>query len=767
MTGWKVTDLCAAAPPDYPFAVDRSGASDRVDVHGAAVYRIGIRPIEAFTDFRGDPLRTKIVRSNQADDPIDLGVRPHPIERGLGRFGRQSAAPARAVNRPSEIDTWPRPLGMVNTHTPNHVSCRVLDDTPLTVPALLPMADHVHCVLPREIEAAGRLEQCDLLLLDDLRIPEDIHERLGICQLRDAQQQSRRFYRTGWKAQGRYRTGLLDVWFPHDDRPRRNPRAGAFLRVGFREFARAEHLHFVRIHDHAPETSAALHENRVAGGRFDETRRVLTHVSSDLPHLPEQGYLPRVCPHFVRGNVPIRHSCNLSKHNCDVFGESDTYGAGLMPEGRTVSHALLVAIVAAAVAGTTSDVGSWNDAGRLATVESLVDRHTWQMDGSIFLARTMDRAYIEGHFYSHRSPTPSLALAAIYQVAQWTTGLKAAESPAAFCYTMALFSSGLVYIIAVLSVERLAGLTDLTAAVRWPLTWSFAFGTVALTYSRAVNDHLYLLGVFGLLFVGLVNCASRGWAHASQWNLVALGTLLGLGYSIDLGVGPVLVLCVLAYLASELRPLPRLAPVLVGALPWIALHHGVTYMIGGTFKPLGAVAEYMTSWQGSPFTVENLTGLGWAHTSVAGFLIYTVGFLVGPKGFLVHNPVLFFLPPALLLGWCVPRHGRGLVWCSVALMLGTWLMYAISSNNYAGETASIRWFVPLLVPSYYLLMLAVKERPNLRNDIFIVGVWSIVLGLLLWRRGPWISSIGPRLWVVNAGALVTWTVYRLTRRPSR
>ena len=731
------------------------------------MYRVDVGSIEALTDLGGDALGAKIVGPDKADNAGNRCVRPSPFECGARRLGGHSAAPPGAMDRPAEVDARPGPLGMIEPNAADYLSRWLLHHRPLAVATQLPVSNHVAGILSREIEAAGRLEQCDLLLLDDLRIPEDTHESLGIGQLRDAQQQSRRFYRTGWKAQGRYRTGLLDVWFPHDDRPRRNPRTGAFLRVGFREFARAEHLHFVRIHDHAPETSAALHENRVAGGRFDETRRVLTHVSSDLPHLPEQGYLPRVCPHFVRGNVPIRHSCNLSKHNCDVFGESDTHGAGLMPEGRTVSHALLVAIVAAAVAGTTSDVGSWNDAGRLATVESLVDRHTWQMDGSIFLARTMDRAYIEGHFYSHRSPTPSLALAAIYQVAQWTTGLKAAESPAAFCYTMALFSSGLAYIIAVLSVERLAGLTDLTAAVRWPLTWSFAFGTVALTYSRAVNDHIYLLGVFGLLFVGLVNCASRGWTHATQWNLVALGTLLGLGYSIDLGVGPVLVLCVLAYLASELRPLLRLAPVLVGALPWIALHHGVTYMIGGTFRPLGAVAEYMTSWQGSPFTVENLTGLGWAHTSVAGFLIYTVGFLVGPKGFLVHNPVLFFLPPALLLGWCTSRHSRGLVWCSVALMLGTWLMYAMNSNNFAGETASIRWFVPLLVPSYYLLMLAVKERPNLRNDIFIVGVWSIVLGLLLWRRGPWISSIGPRLWVVNAGALVTWTVYRLTRRPRR
>ena len=429
-----------------------------------------------------------------------------------------------------------------------------------------------------------------------------------------------------------------------------------------------------------------------------------------------------------------------------------------------VSRTLFFAAVAVAAAGATSDAGSWNDAGRLATVESLVDRHTWRMDESIFLPRTLDRAYIGGHFYSHRSPVPALGLAAIYQVAQWITGLRAAENPSTFCYTMALFSSGLAYVIAVLSVERLTALTDVPRATRWPLTWSFAFGTLALTYSRAVNDHILLLGIFGLLFGVLTRCASHGWTAASGSQLAALGTLIGIGYSIDLGIGPVLVACVLGYLGAVLRPVHRASTVIVAAVPWIALHHGLTYMIGGTLRPLGAIAEYMTNWPGSPFTVDNLTGLGWAHGSAAGFSIYAMGLLVGFKGFLVHNPMLFVVIPALLFGWCAPRHGRGLVWCSLALIGGTWLMYAINSNNYAGETISIRWFLPLLVPAYYLLILAAKQRPDLRTDLVIVGAWSIVLGMLLWRRGPWVSSIGPRLWVVNTCALASWMIYRITRR---
>jgi hypothetical protein len=429
-------------------------------------------------------------------------------------------------------------------------------------------------------------------------------------------------------------------------------------------------------------------------------------------------------------------------------------------------EALFVVAVVAAFAGTATDVGSWNDAARLATVESLVDRHTWRIDESVLFSRTMDRAYIDGHFYSHRSPLPSLALAAIYQFTQLVMGLNAAKSPGVFCYTLTLLSSGVAYVVAVMSFDRLAVRTGLSAPLRWPLTWSFAFGTIALTYSRAVNDHVFLLAVFALLNLSLWNRAQRAWNDVAIRHLIAIGTLTGVGYSIDLGVGPVLAACVLTYVGAASRRISHLSIVALTAFPWIALHYALTWMIGRTFRPLGAVAEYMTTWPGSPFTVDNLTGLGWAHGSVAGFGVYAIGLLVGPKGFLLHNPVLFFLPASFGIVRRAASPERALAWYSIAVMAGTWLIYAITSNNYAGETASVRWFVPLLAPSYYLLTLALKHRPEMRNEVVLVSLWSIVLGVLLWRRGPWVPSIGLRLWVVNLAALFTWIAYRAKWRPS-
>ncbi len=45
---------------------------------------------------------------------------------------------------------------------------------------------------------------------------------------------------------------------------------------------------------------------------------------------------------------------------------------------------LAAAVVVAAVSAHPY-AGGWNDGSRLATVESLVDRHTWAIDDSIFV----------------------------------------------------------------------------------------------------------------------------------------------------------------------------------------------------------------------------------------------------------------------------------------------------------------------------------------------------------------------------------------------
>jgi hypothetical protein len=244
------------------------------------------------------------------------------------------------------------------------------------------------------------------------------------------------------------------------------------------------------------------------------------------------------------------------------------------------------------------------------------------------------------------------------------------------------------------------------------------------------------------------------------WGLLAgAGTLAGLGYTIDLGAGPPLLACALALVAWRCRSWRALAVFGLAAAPWLALHHAVNYATGGTFKPANAVPEYFL-WEGCPFTPQNMTGV-WNHAGAGHFLLYAAALLFGKHGFLGHNlPLLLSLPAVVAL---LRRRSAELpevlfagFWCG-----GTWLAYAATSNNYSGQCCSIRWFVPLLAPAYYVLAVFLKHYPGRRGDLLVLSGWGVVMMAVAWGYGPWMRHMVPGFWPLQGAALLCWLVYRL------
>ena len=450
-------------------------------------------------------------------------------------------------------------------------------------------------------------------------------------------------------------------------------------------------------------------------------------------------------------------------------------------EGMVILAATVVALVSA-----QTHAGSWNDGSRLATVECLVDHHTLAIDQSIYVAvpaandpvrrfpyassdpdmmttlrvGTADKLFIDGHFYSDKSPVPALLMAIFYQVLQWLTGLRAAFQPEAFCWAMTVFSSGLPYIVAVWAVHRMGGVLELPLATQIALTASFALATLAPAYARNINNHVLLLGVAAALMLGLARLGAMAGSTRPTWLLLTtLGTLAGFGYSIDLGTGPPLFACALVLVTWRCRSIAGVGLFVLGALPWLVLHHAVNYAVGGTFKPANAVAAHFL-WEGCPFNAQNMTGT-WKHESVYDFLSYALSLLFGKRGFVGHDVPLFLSLtamaallrrrigelPELLFAGC---------WCG-----GTWLAYACLSNNSSGLCCSIRWFLPLLAPAYYVLAVALRHRPEWRGDLLILSGWGAVLAALAWWRGPWVDVMLAAYWPLLGAALSCWFGYRL------
>ena len=446
------------------------------------------------------------------------------------------------------------------------------------------------------------------------------------------------------------------------------------------------------------------------------------------------------------------------------------------PAGVSRDITLGVFLVATVVAllSACPDAGSWYDGSRLATVESLVDQRTWVIDQSIFVqptrtlrglpypaseqallaSGTQDKLLIGGHYYSDKSPVPALFMAGVYQVLQWATGLVAREHPARFCYLLTLFSSGLAYVIAVCCLDRLA--INLDTATRLLLTLGFAFATVALPYARQVNNHILLLAICVALLLLLT--------PRTRLQLVAAGTLIGAGYTIDLGLGPVLVLSTAGLVGYRTRSFRSVALLLGAAFPWFALHHYLNWRIGGTFSPANAQAAYF-AWPGSPFAAANMTGR-WAHDSIRHFAVYALDLLFGKRGFLGHNLALFLaVPAAVVLIRRRIAETPEIIWAS-CLFVGGWLVYAFTSTNYSGLCASIRWYVPLLAPAYYVLVLLLRHAPRYRGDLLVLTIFGFPIGFLMWWKGPWMTHMLPGFWFLQAGALLTWLGFQFSPRKS-
>ena len=446
------------------------------------------------------------------------------------------------------------------------------------------------------------------------------------------------------------------------------------------------------------------------------------------------------------------------------------------------------ALLLAAV-GARNYAGSWNDGSRLASVESIVDRHTLAVDDSIFvlapaaLARdrlaspydapalratgTKDKLLVGGHFYSDKPQVPSVLMAAAYWIVREVVGLEAAENPRRFCYLMTLLSAGVGYAIAVWSVfaiSRAVGHADLPAMV---LAASLALGTVALPYSRHVNSHVMLLAVAGLIFLNLEKIARC--ISAVRGRSFLIGSLAGLAYAIDPGAGMVLAIFACIAVAIMNRKAASLAPVLVAASPWIAAHHALNYSIGHTIAPANTVVAYL-SWLGSGFDASNITGT-LPNRSAWRTAVYSLALLFGKRGFVGHNLPLFMAIPATVVVLADRKRlgqlERWVILCAASVCIATWAMYSLLSTNYSGLSCSIRWFVLMLAPAYLALAVFLRERPQYWNPFLALSFWGAVLASMMWWQGPWNQHLVHGYWLVQACALITAGVQVFWLRESR
>ncbi|MBA4063348.1 MAG: hypothetical protein C0501_06480 [Isosphaera sp.] len=432
---------------------------------------------------------------------------------------------------------------------------------------------------------------------------------------------------------------------------------------------------------------------------------------------------------------------------------------------------------ALAAAGARPQPGGLNDGSRLATAESLIDRGTLAIDDSVFvrpppdlaarvpipddpdlpytvLHGTQDKVLIGGRFYSDKPMVPAVLVAAAYRLLMPLGLPQPGDRPDVFCRVATILTCAPAYAAAVGFMWVLGRRAGLSAG--WRLAWlgGFALATVLPAYTRNVNAGLPLTAAAAAAAVCLARVAPVG-----------AGTAAGVAYAVDPVTGGLLVVAAAVAVGVRTRRAFPVVVLLVAAFPWAAAHHAVNYAVGGVWVPLGLVPEYL-AWPGSPFDRSNMTGL-FRHDP-AGLAEYLRMLFFGRNGFLVTNLPLLL---AAGFGWRVlakPGPGRVEVAALACWAAGVVAVYALLSDNWGGGCLSVRWFVPLVVPGFWVLARLLAEYPTYRADFAVLAGCGLVTAVGVWPCGPWVSAAVPRTDYVAWPAVGLWAAVRaraVLRRP--
>lgn len=330
----------------------------------------------------------------------------------------------------------------------------------------------------------------------------------------------------------------------------------------------------------------------------------------------------------------------------------------------------------------------WNDTSRWATAESLVTAGSLTIDNSVFAA-TGDKVFVDGHFYSDKPPMAAVFAAVVYwPLHQLGITLHVGRSLAHFLVTLVLMKGA--WLLGALAFHAALRHTPLDPRSKVLATLALAVGSLYFTWSATLNNHL--LAASGLA-IGFCFLLDARFGHRPNRHLAAAGLCLALAGTIDVPTSIFFALFGL-YVLRDARLRAGIGYYLFPGIVISGLALAMNYSIHGSVLPVNVVRAYF-EYPGSPWAgSDGLTGM-----EVGGSLStarYAVLTLIGPRGFLLYNPFLWI---ALLeLGRGLGRKGvfyyEGVVIASGSLMLVAY--YMLMSNNYAGWSYSIRWFVPLL-----------------------------------------------------------------------
>ncbi|HEV3089357.1 MAG TPA: hypothetical protein VGX96_19285 [Candidatus Elarobacter sp.] len=362
---------------------------------------------------------------------------------------------------------------------------------------------------------------------------------------------------------------------------------------------------------------------------------------------------------------------------------------------------------------------SWNDTSRLATVDSLVSRHTFAIDDSPFAAQTKDKYRFGGHTYSDKPPALALQGAAVAAVLA-PFGITPVREPGRAIYLITLFTVGAWFALGcayAYAFARLLGCEPRRAVLVAALT---GLGTLALPYATVLVNHVpagaaALAGVYHLVRAG------ERFAHA-----VAGALFLTLAFAFDASA---IVFALAAVVLLWGAPVRIWAAFVAASIPLVLAQLAFNAAVS---TGVGPPAMNQTTWADPSSAFHRADQSVFLFASAGDYLRYMTYLLVGDKGLISYTPLTLLCAYGFVRMWAGSRDTRRIAAAIVATVIVYFVLMVAFTNDYGslnyGERRYADVFFVLCVGLGPALAGLRGAMANIAARVAIA--WSIVVAML-------------------------------------
>ena len=353
------------------------------------------------------------------------------------------------------------------------------------------------------------------------------------------------------------------------------------------------------------------------------------------------------------------------------------------------------------------------DRARFATAESLVERGTFAIDDSPGL-KTVDKVYINGHFYGCQTPLMPMIIAVFY-FPLFKLGLNFIANDKFLIWLLTIiFSGGSAAGTAVL-LGKLHFLRrgDYFRSLKFALL--FFFGTLYLSFSVILNSHTFS-GFLIILSYYLI-----GYKYKSSAASFIAGLSVSIAAVTDPPAGIAFAIGFFIYRFAVYRNISHSLWYIIGCLPPAIIHSVINISISGSILPTNINPENFI-YPGAVFDESNLSGVV-VNSTFREIAVYGFNCLFGPRGLFVYTPLLIFAVYGGIIAFRSQKHRKKaiLIFIPILFILS---FYVWRTQNYGGDSYGIRFFLSL-VPMLFILLISFEDK--LRKKI-VRWIYHLAIG---------------------------------------